>query len=131
MNTQTPPPRCDFCNLILDRAKEVWTYPASDFAGKVTGYTLDLDEKKKISMGWGSDGGWSACEFCHDMIEGEHWYALAKRAFDSPYQDPLLIEMKEKIAKRDPNYRNQSMFVLEQMFNAFKKHRQGPAVRDR
>ena len=54
---------CDFCSAT-DRIN--WRYPCKDFG----------DE----AHGWGSAGGWAACDNCHSYIEADMWTTIERRA---------------------------------------------------
>jgi hypothetical protein len=60
---------CDFCS-----APEVgWSYDARDF-GVV-----------EPAVGWGSRGGWAACEPCHNFIEANDKKGLRERSVKNYY----------------------------------------------
>lgn len=61
-------PVCDFCSST----EIAWGYTADDFA--VGG------------MGWGSRGGWAACEICHGLIEANEREALAAHSLEEFYK---------------------------------------------
>jgi len=54
--------RCDFCTA----PHPTWVLPADSF--KVAGIPA------------GSDGGWSACEACADLLRADDWAGLVRRA---------------------------------------------------
>ncbi len=91
--------RCDFCT----REDVRWTYPARDFTEKVAGRTV------------GSQGGWAACDPCHDLIEADDYDGLATRGEGVQFIDGRAPrEFVEWIVQRHGNFR---------------ANRLGPAVR--
>jgi len=56
--------KCDFCGKLDPE----WMYPAVEFAVQ--------------DLGWGSSGGWAACESCSTMIEDDNSDGLVRRALD-------------------------------------------------
>jgi hypothetical protein len=77
---------CDFC----DKPAPSWCFPAQSF-----------DASPGVV---GSLGEWSACETCHDLIEGGNWSALANRCVelickDSSRHESCLTEMLKLHAK--------------------------------
>ena len=86
---------CDFC----DNPGPSWYYPAESFETCVTR----------------SLGEWSACETCHDLIEGEDWTALADRC-------------AELICKDRTQHEKCFAFMLK-LHAEFAKHRTGDAFR--
>jgi len=64
--------KCDFCS----RPDPEWFYPAD---------TFDM-----VQMGWGSTGGWTACEECSDLIEaGDNVKVVRGRMMDAPLKEAL------------------------------------------
>lgn len=57
---------CDFCSS----PDVAWSYPAMDF------------QVVDPQLGWGSRGGWAACDTCHGYIEDGDRKALAQRSID-------------------------------------------------
>jgi hypothetical protein len=64
VEVRTDEPICDFCST-----RQVgWSYFARDFR------VADPD------LGWGSRGGWAACDSCHEYIEANDRKRLAQRS---------------------------------------------------
>jgi hypothetical protein len=64
---------CDFCS-----STEIYCgYPAEDFV--ITG-------KDMIGGGWGSRGGWCACEICYNLIEAGDRAGLISRSVNQFFQ---------------------------------------------
>jgi len=70
VEVRTDDPICDFCSTH----EVAWSYPAMDFGV--------VDPK----LGWGSRGGWAACEPCHEMIEANDHSGLAKRSVQTFFE---------------------------------------------
>ena len=89
--------KCDFC----DNPGPSWYYPAQSF---------DM-----VHGVLGSLGEWSACETCHELIEGEDWIALADRC-------------AEMICK-DSTQRERCAAYTLKLHAKFVRHRTGEAFR--
>lgn len=59
--------RCDFCSSPDVK----WDYPAEDFMVKMP---------KDAPADWGSEGGFAACDLCHDLIEKDDRNGLLDRS---------------------------------------------------
>ena len=88
-------PICDFCS-----APEVaWSYDARDFG------VVEPD------VGWGSRGGWAACEPCHNFIEANDKKGLRERSVENFYvAHPEMAHIPKKFV------RNQCMMMHEIFF---------------
>ena len=93
---------CDFCTA----PDPPWTYPAEDFI-------IAMPDGPDV----GSEGGWGACEHCHDLIEADDRRGLLMRS-------ALRFAVRYQInfsAVVEPIERNQQGFF---------DHRTGEAVRE-
>lgn len=58
---------CDFCSS----EDPLFTEHAEDFDTPITPNATGH-----------SEGGWSSCQACHDLVQGHRWHALERRATD-------------------------------------------------
>ena len=74
---------CDFCT----EPHPTWGYPAKSFE-------LDVG----LPVGLVSEGGWAACDVCHDLIEADKRDALLARALDKLVGQLPMDEARELMA---------------------------------
>lgn len=91
---------CDFCSSEDVR----WSYPARDFVARVVPIA-------------GSEGGWAACDACHDLIEADDLDGLAKRSAETFVEkNGAIFDQPELVA------------MLRQLHQQFVESRTGEAV---
>lgn len=96
---------CDFCSA----PHPTWVYPADNFAMQ--------------RFGWGSDGGWAACDECSDLIE--------KKQDDAVINTRMPRVMTAALLKAGmPSLGRAELQIIEQetakLYKRFKKARSGP-----
>ena len=93
---------CDFCNAPHPE----WFYPASRFAME--------------HLGWGSRGGWVACDACSQLIESGEDHKLARRAL---LHSPDLAIVAAGLSRQERRYLEDEVM---QTHRRFRRHRSGP-----
>ena len=94
-------PICDFCS----DHNPVRVYAAADFTFQ-----------KESALPQVSEGAWSACQACAEMIDAENWPALTERALAALY-------------KKFPSRHERFLLrvVVEQLHDNFRRHRRADA----
>jgi hypothetical protein len=98
---------CDFCNA----PHPAWVYPARNF--------------EIADHGWGSDGGWAACEDCAQLIESEQYKQLVNRrmvpsGLQQAFKD--VPGLGGHLSKRELR---EIEIQTERLFNKFRRARKG------
>lgn len=92
---------CDFCS----DPDPAWFYSASDFAAR--------------EAGWGSTGGWAACERCSQLIEEkEDQKVVHERMLGSPLARALSAMVGLQLTKREKRELEDRTWTLYRRFKA-------------
>lgn len=100
--------RCDFCSNAYIK----FEYPTGDF---------DMPVISKVPVR--SEGGWLACEKCHDLIEDKKWELLAQHAI-STYIEHGPVRPSPKVRSQ---MEKDLLPKVRELHDNFQKQRQGEA----
>jgi|SRR5262245_12559577 len=97
---------CDFCSSPA----VTWSYDVDDF---------HIVDRPEVHEGWGSTGGWAACDTCHDLIEAGDPEAVAMNSMQTFFKTHPEIPDQ-------PEYRSRVYEHVRTVHSEFWKHKHGP-----